>query len=298
MEQLSWRKGSTGQEFKLFLRPKLKGKVKYINKVEVFKEELSWIKTDSIREFATKAVSKLPDYFFTVAASSTGKYHPVYALGNGGLVRHTKAAAGIAHGLLEIEMYSNVYSQEQKDLIITSTILHDGLKHGTNGSNFTVATHPIEVAEWIGNDPDLRGMLTDEQFKILYGAISKHMGQWNTDYKSKKEILEKPKTAIEKFVHQADYLASRKYLEYNFGDNSYNPKPIKKEVPAESATSELDSVLHKVVEKCKEKITSGVERDAVYKVVQVATGESKNPNVIKELSVAQKLLKDLEELNV
>ena len=39
------------------------------------------------------------------------------------------------------------------------------------------------------------------------------MGKWNTDYKDKtKEVLPKPVTESEKFVHLCDYLASRKNI--------------------------------------------------------------------------------------
>ena len=68
-------------------------------KSEKFIKELEYIKNDDIRGFAKLALENLPDYFFDVAASSTGKYHPTYALGNGGLVRHTKAAVRIAFEL-------------------------------------------------------------------------------------------------------------------------------------------------------------------------------------------------------
>ena len=61
-------------------------------RIALFQNELAWIQDDAIRSFVHDALIKLPDYFFHVAASSTGKYHPAYALGEGGLVRHTKAA--------------------------------------------------------------------------------------------------------------------------------------------------------------------------------------------------------------
>jgi len=47
-------------------------------------------------------------------------------------------------------------------------------------------------------------------------CIKSHMGQWNTDYKTKEEMLPKPQNEIEKFTHLCDYLASRKMLEINF----------------------------------------------------------------------------------
>lgn len=191
------------------------------SRIKVFKEELNWIGDSTIREFTSEALTKLPDYFFEVAASSTGKYHPSYALGLGGLVRHTKAAVAIAKDLLSLEMYSK-FSNETRDMILSVLILHDGMKHGLNGSNYTVANHPVVIANWLVDT-----MKIDERFDPAFvesyiGAIESHMGQWNTDYKTKEVIMPKPTNAIDKFVHQCDYLASRKYLEVNFSAINYD----------------------------------------------------------------------------
>ena len=61
-------------------------------RLHMFKPELGTIKSQVYSDFAEAAIISLPDYFFEIPASSTGKYHPSYALGTGGLVRHTKAA--------------------------------------------------------------------------------------------------------------------------------------------------------------------------------------------------------------
>ena len=73
-------------------------------KDKVFIDELKWIQSDKLREFATAVVQKLPDYFFDVPASSTGKYHSKTACGPGGLVRHTKAALMIAEDLFRVDL--------------------------------------------------------------------------------------------------------------------------------------------------------------------------------------------------
>lgn len=44
-------------------------------KSELFKNELKTITSDDIRDFAKVVLDDAPDYFFKVAASSTGKYH-------------------------------------------------------------------------------------------------------------------------------------------------------------------------------------------------------------------------------
>jgi hypothetical protein len=63
---------------------------------EKFEQEIELIKNPAIKNIAKQGVDLLPDYFFKVPASSTGKYHPSFALGEGGLYRHVRAAVGIA----------------------------------------------------------------------------------------------------------------------------------------------------------------------------------------------------------
>ena len=63
-------------------------------------ERLNYIKNDRIKRSAEKFLDLLPDYFFTVAASSTGKYHPAFASGEGGLVRHSKVACYILNEIV------------------------------------------------------------------------------------------------------------------------------------------------------------------------------------------------------
>lgn len=178
-----------------------------MDKLEMFHWELSQIKNQEILGFAEQSLESLPEYFFSVAASSTGKYHPSYALGEGGLVRHTKAAVRFAIELFGNESVQN-FTDDEKDIIITALILHDGCKHGLNGSKYTVSEHPLEVIKYLKEKV--------EQVKFsdqIYSAISSHMGQWNYDYKTKKVILPKPIEKIQRFVHMCDYLASRKCFE-------------------------------------------------------------------------------------
>ena len=182
-----------------------------MDKIENFKEELKLIKDESIRRFVEEFLKNVPDYFFTTAASSTGKYHPKYALGEGGLVRHTKAATRIAYELFRVNMFS--YSDIEKDLIIASLILHDTYKHGKNGSIYTVTEHPVIASEEVMN---FKEEIDSTYRESIANNISTHMGQWNTDYKTNKEVLPLPKTKMQNFVHICDYLASRKCLEFNF----------------------------------------------------------------------------------
>lgn len=185
-------------------------------KSKTFEYELSFIKNQEIRQFTIKALEMLPDYFYEVAASSTGKYHPQYALGQGGLVRHTKAATRIAIELFRNQTMTGHLSNDNKDIIISALLLHDGAKHGLNGSKYTITEHPNVVVELIKSNAELVGSLNKDVLEGILSGIATHMGEWNADYKTKKEVLEKPKTGTQKFIHMCDYLASRKSIEFNF----------------------------------------------------------------------------------
>lgn len=180
-----------------------------MTKSETFTKELFLIRDKDIRELVKDLIEKLPDYFFKVAASSTGKYHPDYALGDGGLVRHTKAAVRIADELFRMEMFTPL--MPQRDLIISALILHDGLKHGTGLGMYTVSDHPVQAANFIKENCSNK-----EIGEKIAELVLTHMGQWNTDYKTNMVIMPKPTTKAQNFVHLCDYLASRKCLEFNF----------------------------------------------------------------------------------
>jgi len=185
---------------------------KELDREKVFKKELSYINNDRIHDIVLDIISLMPDYFFTIPASSTGKYHPKYALGDGGLVRHTKAAVSIARDLFTVtSLWWGELNQEEKDFVIGALIVHDGWKSGVIQSKYTLHEHP-EIARDVIEDIDFKS--SDD--KMVAGTIAdlvrSHMGQWNTHSKSDIALL-LPITKLQKFVHLCDYLASRKTLE-------------------------------------------------------------------------------------
>ena len=187
-----------------------------MDKKEVFRKELNYIKNDEIKYSAEYMISILPDYFFEIPASSTGKYHPSFAGSQNGLVKHTKVAVRIAYELLSNPSL-NKFTSEEKDLIIMSLILHDGLKSGLEHSKYTKVEHPLLIANYIKENKD-NLKLTSEQLDKVCNMISSHMGPWNTDFNGI-EVLPVPKTALERFVHMCDYLSSKKFLDVEF-DNT------------------------------------------------------------------------------
>lgn len=187
-------------------------------KSDVFKIELGYIVTEKIAASCKTMINLLPDYFFEVGASSTGKYHPAYAQGKGGLLRHTKAAVRIAVELLNDPAIGDKYSREEKDLMIMALILHDGLKHGLEQSKYVLFEHPLLISKYIYDNKE-KLELTDEEISFVRSVIETHMGPWTTDYQGN-EVLQKPKTKYQNFVHLCDFLASKKFLLVPFDENN------------------------------------------------------------------------------
>ena len=182
-------------------------------KSDIFNVELSYIKDDKIRENAKIILNHLPDYFYEVQAASTGKYHPKYALGEKGLVRHVKAAVNIGYTLFTIYKFDS----HTKDIIILSLLIHDGLKHGFEYSTYSKFEHPLLIGKLLKN---IRNelTLTDVEITDITNNVASHMGKFNTNNYSD-IILPLPKTVTEKFVHMCDFLASRKQIHFEFDSN-------------------------------------------------------------------------------
>ena len=178
--------------------------------MERFETELGYIANPEIRAWAKKCVDQIPEYFFHAPASSTGKYHPSYALGDGGLYRHTKAAVHIARDILNLEQYG-CFSQDDKDYAIMALILHDSRKSG-EFEGYTKFEHPMLASEAV------QKIVPHDIAERVCPLIESHMGQWNTSNRSS-IVLPTPKSTLQQIVHLADYLASRKYLVVPFDGN-------------------------------------------------------------------------------
>ena len=182
-----------------------------MNKLKYFTTEINYIKSDIKRKDLEYLINLLPEYFFTIPASSTGKYHPKFASTNNGLVKHTKVAVRIAYDLFETV---NHFSDDDKDLIIMALVMHDGLKKGREEEKYTRFDHPLLVSKLILENAKNLKMEIDNVRKMC-SLIESHMGKWNTNKYSSVE-LPLPKTSAQRFVNMCDYLASRNYLNVSF----------------------------------------------------------------------------------
>ena len=185
---------------------------------------LATIINDDIREFASVLVDGLPNYIWEVGASSTGKYHPAYSLGEGGLMRHQIAVVRFLNYFFELEQYNAKFTSREMDLLRVAGLVHDGRKSGEQSdyerSKYTKFDHPLQMANVIRSYDGQ--YLSHDELEFCAHCIESHMGQWATDRKSS-VVLPKPLDEYQQFVHLADYLASRKDLTMAF-DNVAAPK--------------------------------------------------------------------------
>jgi HD superfamily phosphohydrolase YqeK len=176
-----------------------------INKTDFFKRELDLIVNEDLRMMVKSYLEEsVPDYFWEIGASSSGKFHPAFSQGKGGLVRHTKAVVMFAEELLRMSTYAFM-RDEYKDYVIAACLVHDTAKYGAK---------EYDKAEYKNHAPaaavafDTWCISLDYNCsEFLLNAIASHMGQWSTDRD------DRPFTNIDRCVHMADYMASRPFID-------------------------------------------------------------------------------------
>lgn len=200
---------------------------------ELFDKELKLIKNKHMRNIVSFTLDASPECIQTIPASSSGRYHPEYSLGDGGLTRHIKATVGIAWSLIQSDVLKGLlidnphhYDYTYEDIVYASLILHDCCKPDDTPKHSTRFDHPLiganlfnKVAmEYITKNKISKDDM--EYFKIaiprIFNCIKSHMGKYNTAPYAKGIELPKPKNNLEWFVHSCDLLSSKKYLEFDF----------------------------------------------------------------------------------
>lgn len=183
---------------------------------EIFQPHIDGIQPYRLREFANYLFDKLGDEWFEKPASSTGKYHPAFANGDGGLVLHTAYACDVWDYLYrgfkaELEEQVGMFAHGMGKFAL---IFHDAKKYGlATISRYTTKTHDVDSAEWVAQwyeeynkeNPATDNILDIEMSNTIGDAMRRHMGPWSTPGA--------PRTLFEQLVFIADYVASQKTFE-------------------------------------------------------------------------------------
>ena len=186
-------------------------------RLSLFERELSYIADPEIKEFCEQLLAEADDYFFSVPASSSGKYHPSFALGNGGLVRHTKAVAYFTNEIIRPELEFETLTRRDADLLITAAIAHDIKKQGDGSDGHTVKEHPQLASAYIKKvyEEYEWNTITPKDIVFIRNVVERHMGPWQEP---------KPTSRMQLILFYADFIASRKEIVgldfIDKGDNS------------------------------------------------------------------------------
>lgn len=189
--------------------------------------ELDLIQHEDIRTLTRAVLDAAPACFWSMPAATTGKYHPTISLGEGGLIRHTRAVVRLTCHLLTAR--GTDPEEREYSTAVAAAILHDCCKK-SDAERYTAFDHPARAAQlimstaeqiWPGTADDVppQGSLladpagtisTPHRAALVIAAIvESHMGRWNVNPRTG-ETLPKPLTPLQRLVHIADYLASRK----------------------------------------------------------------------------------------
>lgn len=186
---------------------------------------LGTFENEDIKEFfIDKCLPTIPDYFWEVPASSSGRYHSKISLGKGGLTRHTIALIRVLNYMLEVASVADQFTSRERDLMRIAGFMHDTRKSGSQQdyeeNKSTKFNHPLQAAEVI------RGLngLPKEEIELIAHIIESHMGQFNTSKKEPNVVLPTPQDKYQIIVHLCDYIVSRKDLELAF-DSEDMPEP-------------------------------------------------------------------------
>lgn len=209
------------------------------DKIKFFVNEINDIQDIKLQEFAIRLILGAPDYFFTIPASSTGKYHPSFAQETGGLVKHTRCVVFFAKCNAE----SFNFVQKDVDLIIIAALSHDIFKQGKDKqSKYTVWEHPELAFSYVLEQQKLYPhLISIEDAEKISSAVLCHMGRWQHDIKftKGKKQFPMPDTLFEFALQSADYIASRQeLLDFNFRntENVIYPKVVEKIILYENSS--------------------------------------------------------------
>lgn len=170
-----------------------------------------------LQEFVRYVFDNVADGFFEKSASSTGKYYPDFAQGDGGLLRHTLKAAEVWDELWSA--YSYKFNEEEiaYSFGLAAVLLHDSCKYDKDFSKeYTLSYHDDLGAEFVGelfdkfSEDKFDGMSTSyiiivqEIYTTLTDAIASHHGRWST--------TRQPQTFFDELIFLSDYVASRKWV--------------------------------------------------------------------------------------
>jgi putative nucleotidyltransferase with HDIG domain len=170
--------------------------------------KLKEIKDREIQRFVKDVLDNAPEGFWIIPCSGSGKWHPPENQGEAGLIRHLIKCVEIARDLCR---YFNI-SEEDLDVILASTILHDIMKNGDPWKESTDLEHGKIGANFLD-----KFRLREPEKTEIKNCVRYHLGRF-TGTREDIERASNP-TRKELIVQLTDFFCSRKYASWLPGIN-------------------------------------------------------------------------------
>ena len=135
-----------------------------------------------------------PEGFFNMPAASSFKYHPLFAHGQGGLVRHTEA---VMQGVYQDAVKAG-FSPKDTDKLLFAAGLHDAMKYQGGRPNATHASDMAFVLDQLGYSEEASWVRTH------MGKVTKGYGKGEGPAAGNK---------YQKLIADTDFLVSRQYAQ-------------------------------------------------------------------------------------
>lgn len=191
----------------------------YADKLSLLSSMMEDFETLEIKNYFKDMVATIPDYIFTMPASTTGKYHNKQQCQKYGQLIHIFMFNSILNHLLKISMYRSSISKVERDLLRCVPLFHDAFKCGKledyknkTTKVYSVHEHPKLAGEWV-RKTKVQHDIPPQLKETLARLCERHSGEWTTS-KYSSVVLDEPVTSLEKLVHICDYLSSRVDLTY------------------------------------------------------------------------------------
>lgn len=207
-------------------------KISTKDRLEILSTMLDAFETREVKEYFKDMVGTIPDYIFTIPASTTGKYHNRQQCSVCGQLYHVYMFSSILNHIMNLERYRKKYSEYDRDILRCVPLFHDAFKCGEveevekTNKLYTVHEHPLIAGAWV-RKTNVKHEIPQEYKEVLARLCERHSGQWNKSNYSE-VVLPKPVTEMEHLVHLCDYLSSRMDLTYELPSNLKKVLAIKK----------------------------------------------------------------------
>lgn len=186
-----------------------------------FDDLIGNIGNKDIANFTQAVLNEVPAEFFTMPASTSGKYHPPEARERGGLVWHTRRACWFAN--MFFEALKIKADNIQGDIVLSALILHDIGKKADYKNDFLsykkhaeIAVkmiqkhkHLIKPVRRIDENGKQKDIPAEKIFKNIESCILYHMGPFSYGV-AQKDMTDY--NLLELIAYFSDYLSANKEI--------------------------------------------------------------------------------------